>query len=103
MVSPTKRSPRVGVAPAYAGRARASRRPQHRFNIRFKPYQLQPFMIAPVLPGESLKNLMLQTQVWSSPLVPMPMPNIGDRTMFPVSCICGPARNNDDHTRPYLS
>ena len=77
MVSPTKRSPRVGIAPAYAGRSRASRRPQHRFNIRFKPYQLQPFMIAPVLPGESLKTLMLQTQVWSSPLVAMPMRNIG--------------------------
>lgn len=77
MASPTFRSPRVGVAPAYAGRSRVSRRPQHRFNIKFQPYQLQPFMIAPVLPGESLKNLMIQSQCWSTPLKANQLKNIG--------------------------
>lgn len=77
MVSPTIRSPRVGVAPAYQGRSRVTRRPQHRFNLKTKPYQLQPLMIAPVLPGESLKTLMLQSQVWSDPLASGVMKNIG--------------------------
>lgn len=77
MVSPTIRSPRVGVAPAYAGKMRSARRPQHRFNIKFQPYQLQPMMVAPVLPGESLKNMMLQAQTWSTPLKANTLKNIG--------------------------
>lgn len=68
MASPTARSPRVAMAPAYQRTQRVSRRPQHRFNLQTRPYELQPFMIAPVLPGESLKNLMLQSQLWSDPL-----------------------------------
>lgn len=77
MASPTVRSPRVGVAPAYQRTSRKSRRPQHRFNLKTKPFQLQPFMIAPVLPSESLKNMMLQSQVWSDPLAVGPMKNVG--------------------------
>lgn len=77
MASPTFRSPRVGVAPAYASRSRSSRRPQHRFNIKFQPWQLQPIMMAPVLPGESLKNLMVQSQTWSTPLKANTLKNIG--------------------------
>lgn len=68
MVSPTKRSARVGLAPAYSRTDRRARRPQHRFNLVFRPYQIQPFAIAPVLPGESLKNALIQAQVWSDPL-----------------------------------
>lgn len=74
--SPTVRNPVVGVAPAIAGTRRKSRRPQHKFNLITKPFQLQPFMIAPVFPGESLKNLLLQSQVWSDPLA-TGMKNIG--------------------------
>lgn len=77
MVSPTKRSPRVSIAPAYAAQERRQRRPQHRFNIKFLPFQLQPFMIAPVLPGETLKNLMIQAQTWSTPLSAGAMKNVG--------------------------
>lgn len=77
MVSPTIRSPRVGVAAEYQRRGRVGRRPQHRFNLKTKPYGLYPFMIAPVLPGESLKSLMLQTQCWSDPLAAGVMKNIG--------------------------
>ena len=77
MVSPTIRSPRVGVAAEYQRRGRVGRRPQHRFNLKTKPYGLYPFMVAPVLPGESLKSLMLQTQCWSDPLAAGVMKNIG--------------------------
>jgi len=76
MASPTARSPRVSLAEPYKRSPRVSRRPQHRFNLITKPYQLQPFMIAPVLPGETLKNLMLQSQVWSDPLAAT-MKNVG--------------------------
>ena len=77
MVSPTHLSPRVGVAPDYARTSRQTRRPQHRFNLKTKPYQIQPFCIAPVLPGETLTSAMLQTQSWSDPLATGPLKNIG--------------------------
>lgn len=73
--SPTKTNVRVAPAPA-AKMPRVGRRPQHPFNVITKPYQIQPVMIAPVLPGETLKNLMLQSQVWSDPLA-SGMKNIG--------------------------
>lgn len=77
MPSPTIRSPRVGVAPHYQATRRVTRSPQHKFNLKTKPYGLYPFMIAPVLPGETLKNLMIQTQCWSDPLAASVMKNIG--------------------------
>ena len=77
MVSPTIRSPRVGVSPAYERSNRVTRRPQHRFNLKTKLYQIQPLMIAPVLPGESLTNIMLQAQSWSDPLAAGVLRNIG--------------------------
>ena len=70
-------SPGVTLAPAYAKKRRVQRRPAHRFNLKMKPYQLQPFMIAPVLPGETMNSLMLQSQAWSDPLAGGPMKNIG--------------------------
>lgn len=48
---------------------RVSRRPAHSFNLQTRPYQIQPCMIAPVLPGETLKNLLLQARVTTDPLV----------------------------------
>jgi len=68
--------PRVLMAPQYAAEKRTTRRPQHRFNIRFKPYEIQPIMLAPVLPGETLTQMMLQSQTWSDPLAGS-MKNIG--------------------------
>jgi hypothetical protein len=47
---------------------RKSRRPSHRFQVRQKPYQIQPFMIAPVLPGETLDNLLMQARVVTDPI-----------------------------------
>lgn len=77
MVSPAKLSPRVGVAPDYQRTNRVSRRPQHRFNLKIKPYQIQPFCLAPVLPGETLTTAMLQSQAWSDPLASGVLRNIG--------------------------
>lgn len=51
--------PRVG---------RVARRPIHTFNLKQRPMVLQPFMIAPVLPGETLKNLLLQARVVTAPI-----------------------------------
>lgn len=68
MASPTSRSPRVAIAPAYARSERQGRRPQCPFNVRTKPFQIQPVCFHPVLPGETLKALLIQGQVWSDPL-----------------------------------
>lgn len=56
--------------------SRALRHPVHRFNLVTKPYQIQPFMIAPVLAGETLNFALLQSQIWSDPLA-SGMKNIG--------------------------
>lgn len=48
---------------------RKPRRPQHRFNLKTKPYQIQPFLIAPVLPGETMQNLLLQSHVVTDPVL----------------------------------
>lgn len=47
---------------------RGMRNPQHPFNLRVEPWQIQPCMIAPVLPGETMKNLMLMSRVVSDPV-----------------------------------
>lgn len=36
---------------------RTNRYPQHSFTLRQRPWQIQPFLIAPVLPGDTLVNL----------------------------------------------
>ncbi len=47
---------------------RTMRRPQHRFQLRTRPWQLQPFFIAPVLPGETMKSLLLQARCVTDPI-----------------------------------
>lgn len=59
---------RVTTAPAYQATRRRIRSPKHTFNLRHKPYAIQPFMIAPVLPGETMKNLLMQSRVVSDPV-----------------------------------
>jgi len=68
MASPTIRSPQVSIAPAYQRTERTTRRPQNPFNVRTKPFQIQPVMCHPVLPGETLKSMLIQAQVWTDPL-----------------------------------
>ena len=59
---------RVQTAQAYQGTRRTLRHPRHGFNLKHKPYAIQPFMIAPVLPGETMKNLLMQSRVVSDPI-----------------------------------
>lgn len=47
---------------------RITRRPQHTFQIRHTPYAIQPFFIAPVLPGETMRNLLMQARVVTDPV-----------------------------------
>lgn len=60
MVAVIQSQPRTG---------RKTRSPRHNFQIRHLPFQIQPFMIAPVLPGETLKNFLLQSRAVTKPIV----------------------------------
>lgn len=48
--------------------SRTPRRPQHTFNVDVRPWQIVPFFIAPVIPGETMKNLLLQARVVTDPI-----------------------------------
>ena len=56
---------------AKAGRQmqRSMRRPQHPFRLNTRPFAIMPCMIAPVLPGETMKNLKIQARVVTDPLL----------------------------------
>lgn len=47
---------------------RVTRSPRHSFQLRQRPFLLQPFMIAPVLPGETMKSLLLQARCVTDPI-----------------------------------
>lgn len=70
MGSRSTQTPAVKVVSvdAVAKVRRAFRRPQHTFNLKAKPYEIVPFMIAPVLPGETLVNALFQSRVVSDPI-----------------------------------
>lgn len=48
---------------------RHSRRPTHTFNITNHPWRITPFLIAPVLPGESLVSGRLQLRAITNPVI----------------------------------
>lgn len=62
----------IAALPLYstqlAKTGRITRRPVHQFQVRTRPWMIQPFMIAPVLAGETMKNLLLQARVVSDPV-----------------------------------
>lgn len=60
-------APRV-VVQNTSPQQRVTRSPRHNFNVRMRPYQIQPFMIAPVLPGETLTTAALQARCKTDPL-----------------------------------
>lgn len=62
------RDPKVRVAKPYAGARRIQRAPQHTFQLKTRPFQIQPFMISPVLPGETLLNLVHQSRTVTNPI-----------------------------------
>jgi hypothetical protein len=51
--------PRVG---------RKLRTPRHAFHVRHRPFQVQPIFIAPVWPGETMKNAQFQMRVVTDPI-----------------------------------
>lgn len=48
--------------------SRKTRRPAIPFQTKVKPFQIAPFFMHPVLPGETLKKAMLQAKCLSAPL-----------------------------------
>lgn len=49
-------------------KARVPRTPKHTFHIVQRPYEITPFFIAPVLSGETLRNLLMQCRTVSTAL-----------------------------------
>lgn len=49
----------------YKKQPRVTRSPKHPFNLKSRPFEIVPFMIAPVLPGETLDSAFLQSSVVS--------------------------------------
>lgn len=47
---------------------RTARRPRHTFNVRFRPHEIMPVCIAPVLPGETMRNAVIQMRAVSDPV-----------------------------------
>lgn len=47
---------------------RVMRKPQHPFHVFHHPYVIQPFLMAPVLPGETMKQALVQSRAVSSPI-----------------------------------
>lgn len=47
---------------------RVMRRPQHQFQLAVRPYQIQPFLLAPVLPGETMETFQVQARTVTDPL-----------------------------------
>lgn len=68
MASPRVLSPQV-VVPASRQQPRAGRYPSNPFNLVFRPFEIQPCLLHPVLPGETLKAALWQSQLWSDPLL----------------------------------
>lgn len=56
------------IMPEVGRNSRRNRYPAHTFHVRHQPYQIQPFMIAPVLPGETMKNLLMQARAVTQPV-----------------------------------
>lgn len=48
---------------------RKTRSPQHTFFLRQRPFVITPFLLAPVLPGETFKNGVLQCRAVTEPLL----------------------------------
>lgn len=58
----------VSLAQELAPRGRVLRKPQHTFQVEHRPYEIQPFMIAPVFPGETMEQCLLQARAVTDPV-----------------------------------
>lgn len=68
-------SPRSGIqvvrdAPSVR---RHTRTPEHTFFVRHYPWQIQPFFIAPVVPGETMKNMLMNARARSNVALSSPL------------------------------
>jgi len=64
-------APRLNVSQVVTELSRVGRRqraPRHDFQVRHRPWDIQPFMLAPVLPGETLKSALIQARAVSDPI-----------------------------------
>lgn len=57
-----------GIVEALQPVGRVQRRPVHRFQVEARPWEIQPTFIAPVLPGETMDNMLLQERSVSDPI-----------------------------------
>lgn len=65
-------SRRLGDAGAItigAPMGRINRTPKHTWFVKYRPFEIQPCMIAPVLPGETMKSLTFQSRCVTDPIV----------------------------------
>lgn len=60
--------PRPSIMAAAPRMSRKMRRPEHKFYLQIAPQCIVPFLAAPVVPGETLKNLLWQSRCISTPL-----------------------------------
>lgn len=58
----------ISIIQQAAQMKRKLRNPSHTHYVTARPYQIQPFLIAPVLPGETLKSANLQGRIVTDPL-----------------------------------
>lgn len=56
------------AASTMAAKSRRTRTPSHTWQVKTKPWQLQPIAIAPVLAGETLRNILWQSRVVTDPI-----------------------------------
>lgn len=61
--------PSLALVGGTAAQRRKLRKPVHNFNLVTRPWQIQPFLLAPVLPGETMENAFWQARVVTDPLV----------------------------------
>lgn len=62
------RDPKLRISSAYARQRRKIRRPQHPFLIQQRPFQIVPFLLSPVIPGETMKNALVQSRTVTNPI-----------------------------------
>lgn len=56
------------IAQEVAKAGRKIRRPTHTFNTVQHPWAITPFLIAPVIPGETMRSAMMQARAVSTPI-----------------------------------
>lgn len=58
----------IQIIEAASASQRTQRSPAHTFNLVSKPFQIQPFLLAPVLPGETMQGFTFQSRVVTKPI-----------------------------------